>query len=67
MTTVSAAELAQLVGVRGIRIKRGTAAMFLHWWITTGLVEEPLPGRYRLTDKGRQVANGLLTVEAVSA
>jgi hypothetical protein len=65
VTTVDAAELAELVGMQGINIKSGTAEMFLHWWITTGLVEEPLPGRYRLTDEGRRVAAGLLDAEHV--
>ena len=67
MTTIDAAEPADLAGVRGIYIGRGTAAMFLHWWLTTGLVEESTPGRYGLTEKGLRVAGGPLGVAVLSA
>ena len=63
MSTISAAELARHVRHQGLRIGRGTAEMFLAWWLLTGLVEEVLPGRYRLTAKGQRVAGGLLTGE----
>lgn len=41
--------------------------MFLGYWLEHRIVVEVLPGQYRLTDKGRRIASGLLNVEAVSA
>jgi hypothetical protein len=59
--SVSAAELATRVrGTTGLRLGNGTAAMFLAWWLTTGVVVELLPGRYALTPKGERLAAGLL-------
>ena len=58
--TLSPADLSRRVRLQGLRIDRGTAEMFLAWWLTTGLVEEVLPGQYRLTDEGQRVAGGLL-------
>ena len=63
MSTVDATELAELVGVHGLRIKRDSAQMFLHWWLATGLVRDPLPGSYRLTEIRRRLAGGLLEVD----
>ena len=58
--TLSPADLAGRVRLQGLRIDRGTAEMFLAWWLFTGLVEEFVPGQYRLTDEGHRVAGGLL-------
>ncbi len=65
MTTIDAAELAELKSIQSIHIKCGAAEMF-HWWIATRLVQEP-PGRYRLTHMGLRVACGLLEVEVLAA
>jgi hypothetical protein len=54
--TLSPADLARRVRLQGLRIDRGSAEMFLAWWLTTGLVEEVVPGQYRLTDEGHRVA-----------
>ena len=62
--TVSAGELAARVRTTtGLRLGNGTAAMFLAWWLTTGVVVELLPGRYTLTAKGQGLASGLLTAD----
>ena len=58
--TLSPADLARRVRLQGLRIDRGTAEMFLAWWLITGVVEEVLPGQFRLTDEGHRVAGGLL-------
>lgn len=58
--TLSPADLSRRVRLHGLRIDRGTAEMFLAWWLTTGLVEEVLPGEYRLTAEGQRVAGELL-------
>ena len=58
--TLSPADLARRVRLQGLRIDRGTAEMFLAWWLLTGVVEEVLPGQFRLTDQGHRVAGGLL-------
>ena len=58
--TLSPADLARRVRLQCLRIDRGTAEMFLAWWLMTGLVEEVLPGQFRLTREGHRVAGGLL-------
>jgi hypothetical protein len=58
--TMSPTDLVSRVRLQGVRIDRGTAEMFLAWWLTTGLVEEVFPGQYRLTGEGHHVARGLL-------
>ena len=58
--TLSPADLARRVRLQGLRIGRGTAEMFLAWWLVTGVVEEVLPGHFRLTAQGHRVAGGLL-------
>ena len=66
-TTLTAAELAHLCVERRVRFSASQAAMFLGYWLEHRIVVEVLPGQYRLTDKGRRIASGLLNVEAVSA
>jgi hypothetical protein len=41
----------------------GTAQMFLSWWISSGVVEELTPGRYRLTDRGRELAGWIARLD----
>lgn len=66
--TVSAAELAQRTQQKHlVRIDRKRAAMFLGFWLEAGIVEEVLPGRYSLTEKGQRVAAGLVGIEEGSA
>ena len=63
MSTVSAAELARRTrqnAPSGVKINRSAAAMFLGFWLEHHIVEEVIPGRYRLTDEGQRVAGGLL-------
>ena len=67
VVTVTAIELAPRPQDATRQLGDGTAAMFLHWWLATEFIAEVLPGQYRLTDKGRRIASGLLNVEAVSA
>ena len=65
--SVSAAELAARVrSTTGLRLGNGTAAMFLAWWLTTGVVVELLPGRYTLTAKGQRLASGASPLTARS-
>jgi hypothetical protein len=40
----------------------GNARAMLAHWARTGIVETPLPGRYRLTAKGRALTRGLLDI-----
>ena len=40
--------------------------MFLAWWLGVGVVEEPLPGRYRITEAGRDAAAGLFALDGKS-
>jgi hypothetical protein len=66
MTTVDAAELARCVrknAPSGVKINRTAAAYFLGFWLEAGIVEEVVPGRYRITPHGQDVAAGLLDVE----
>lgn len=61
--TLSPAELAAVTRRRhGVRIDPRLAAMFLGYWLEVGLVEEPLPGRYRITEAGRDTAAGLFAL-----
>jgi hypothetical protein len=45
-----------------VRIDPRLAAMFLAYWLEVGLVEVPLPGRYRITEAGRDTAAGLFAL-----
>lgn len=59
--TVSASELAARVRARwALRCPESLVAQSLEQWAEHGLVVESLPGRYRLSDLGRLVAEGLL-------
>jgi hypothetical protein len=62
MSTLTATELAHRVRLQGLRIGKGTAQMFLAFWITEEIVREVAPGEYELTAKGLRVAAGLLDV-----
>ncbi len=59
MNTLSPADLVRRVRLHGLRIDGGTAEMFLAWWLITGVVEEVVPGQFRLTEEGHRVAGGL--------
>jgi hypothetical protein len=62
--SVSAAEVAHRTRASlHVRINEHQAAMFLGYWLEHHIVEEVLPGRYRLTPKGEHVASGLLTTD----
>jgi hypothetical protein len=62
--TVTAAELAYRTRATSlVRISTTNAAMFLGYWLEHGIVEEVLPGRYRLTAEGQRMAGGLLTTD----
>lgn len=47
-----------------VNIGAKLAVYFSGYWLEHGIVEEPLPGRYRLTDRGLVLAGGLLASEA---
>ena len=56
---VTAAELSDLVARRRIvRINPTLAAVFLRDWLDAGIVEEPIPGRYRLSASGAAMFSG---------
>ena len=57
MSTVSAAELAHRVRVRGLRCDENLARGFLEHWRERGIAEERL-GRWRLTKRGRAMFSG---------
>ena len=61
--TLTRFELAQGVRGTGLRLDGGTAQMFLSWWISSGVVEELTPGRYRLTDRGRELAGWIARLD----
>ncbi len=62
--SVTAAELATRVRTAtGLRLRNGTAAMFLGYWLEAGVVVELQPGRYALTAKGERLASGLLAAD----
>jgi hypothetical protein len=56
--TVSAADLAGRLRARGIRCDERLARGFLEEWKRRGIVEEPFPGVWRLTESGRATFGG---------
>jgi hypothetical protein len=63
LLTPTAAELSvRAARTSGCCCDRGTAAMFLGWWLAAGLVAELWPGRFTLTAKGRRL--GVVLFEA---
>jgi hypothetical protein len=67
VVSVSPAELADRTRANhGVSIDPRLAAMFLAWWLEVGVVEEPLPGRYRITEAGRDAAAGLFALDGKS-
>ena len=64
VVSLSAVELAERVrSATGLRLRNGTAAMFLGYWLEAGVVVELVPGRYELTAKGERLAAGLLAAD----
>jgi hypothetical protein len=57
MTTVTAAELAHRVRVRGLRCNETLARSFLADWERRGIAEQHL-GRWRLTKSGQAMFGG---------
>ena len=56
---VTAGELARRTRANHtVRISPDLAATFLAYWLERGIVEEPAPGRYRLTARGAAMFSG---------
>jgi len=58
MTTVSASELAALVSRQGRKLTTTQVQLFLTEWQERRIVEQSLPGRFRLTATGRAMFAG---------
>lgn len=54
--TITLDELCRRLRLQGHSVRPNVARAWLAEWRLRGLVEEPVPGRYRLTDAGRRVA-----------
>jgi hypothetical protein len=66
MSTLSTAELARRTRASSlVRLSVSTTAMFVGYWLEHGIVEEALPGEYRLTPKGERIASGLLASQSL--
>ena len=62
MSTLSASELAARAGRHQVRCDRKLALRFLEEWEALEIAEEPLPGRWRLTERGRAMFGGWVGV-----
>lgn len=62
-STVSASELAARVRAAShVRCDVALASRFLAEWLASGVVEETLPGRFRLSARGRAMFEGWASV-----
>ena len=60
--TLTAEQLDAALRAQGMPAGIGNARSMLRHWRATGVVEEVLPGRYRLTPRGRELTRGLLNI-----
>ena len=61
MSTLDATELRQRIRLHRRNVTQSELQMFLGYWLEAGIVEEPRPGRFRLTDYGRTLTRWLDT------
>ena len=54
--TVTVDELCRRLRLDGVRLRPAEARVWLAYWMRDGIVEEPVAGRFRLTEKGRRLA-----------